>query len=189
MSGLLQREDFESRVRANLGRAVFTLRWIMVPFYIGLIGALLMLAVKLVQKLLAAVPALLGEFVSDTIFTVLSLVDISLVANLVVIVMFAGWENFIGRLLGTNSRSGLAWLGQMNLGDVKLRLIGSIMVIGAISLLESSVHVDSTPKDNILWQLAILLGIGVTGLLLAVMDHLAEKGEAGRDAPTKGDRA
>ena len=46
----------------------------MVPFYVGLIGALLMLAVKVVQKLVADVPALLEQSVSDTIFTVLSLI-------------------------------------------------------------------------------------------------------------------
>ncbi len=167
--------DLEARIRANLGRVVFALRWIMAPFYIGLIGALLMLAVKFVQKLVAIVPGLLEQSVSDTIFAVLSLVDLSLVANLVVIVMFAGWENFIGRLLGGDGKHDLTWLAGMNFGDVKLRLIGSIMVIGAISIMESFVHIDETSTESIVWELAILLGIGVTGVLLAFMDYLAEK--------------
>jgi len=166
--------DFEARVRGNLGRVVFALRWIMAPFYVGLIGALLMLAVKFVQKLVAGVPALLEQSTNDTIFTVLSLVDLSLVANLVVIVMFAGWENFIGRVMGGERGGDLAWLAGMNFGDVKLRLLGSIMVIAAISILESFVHIEQTPKENILWELGILLGIGVTGVLLAVMDRLTE---------------
>jgi uncharacterized protein (TIGR00645 family) len=171
---ILPAADLETRVRANLGRAVLALRWIMAPFYVGLIGALVMLAVKFVQKLVAAVPGLLEQSTSDTIFVVLSLVDLSLVANLVVIVMFAGWENFIGRLIGAERGGDLAWLAGMNFGDVKLRLLGSIMVIGAISILESFVHVDQVPKENILWELGILLGVGVTGVLLAVMDRLTE---------------
>jgi uncharacterized protein (TIGR00645 family) len=174
VSQALPAADFEARIRGGLGRAVFALRWIMAPFYVGLLGALLMLAVKFVQKLLAAVPALLQQSTSDTMFTVLSLVDLSLVANLVVIVMFAGWENFIGRLMGKDHGDDLAWLAGMNFGDVKLRLLGSVMVIGAISILESFVHIEQTSKENILWELAILLGIGVTGVLLAVMDRLTE---------------
>jgi uncharacterized protein (TIGR00645 family) len=166
--------DFEATVRARLGRVMFALRWIMVPFYAGLIGALLMLAVKFVQKLVDAVPTLLEQSTSDTIFTVLSLVDVSLVANLVVIVMFAGWDNFVGRLLRKGRGEDLAWLAEMNFGDMKLRLVGSVMVIAAVSILESFVHVEQTPKEDILWEIGILLGIGVTGVLLAVMDRLTE---------------
>lgn len=167
--------DVEARVRGTLGGGVFALRWIMAPFYIGLIGALLMLAVKFVQKLVAAVPTLLEQSVSDTIFTVLSLADLTLVANLVMILMFAGWENFIGRLREADGSHDLPWLGSLNFGEVKVRLIGSVMVIGAISILESFVNIDQTARETIIWQLAILLGIGVTGVLLAVMDYLAEK--------------
>ncbi len=157
---------------------VFALRWIMAPFYVGLIGALLMLAVKFVQKLVTAIPVLLEQSVGDTIFTVLALVDITLVANLVMILMFAGWENFIGQLQRGAGKHDLAWLGSLNFGEVKVRLIGSVMVIATITILESFVHVDQMARETIIWQLAVLLGIGVTGVLLAVMDYLAEKGAA-----------
>jgi len=167
--------DLETRIRTNLGRVIFALRWIMVPFYVGLVGALLMLAVKFLQKLIATVPGLLDQSVSDTIFAVLSLVDLSLVANLVVIVMLSGWGNFIGRLVEGSGRNDLAWLASLNFGEVKLRLIGSVMVIGVISILETFVHIDQAPKDTLVWELGLLLGIGVTGVLLAVMDYLGEK--------------
>ena len=66
--------------------------------------------VKFVQKLVEAIPGFLALSSNDTIFLVLTLVDLSLVANLVVIVIFAGWENFVGRLLGvaTAMTAGLA---------------------------------------------------------------------------------
>jgi uncharacterized protein (TIGR00645 family) len=173
MSGLPP--DFEDRIHANVARVMFALRWIMVPFYVGLIGALLMLAIKFIQKLIATIPVLLTQSGEDTIFTVLTLIDMSLVANLVVIVMFAGWENFIGRLLGEGAKERLGWLASLDYGDLKLSLVATIMVIGGISVLESFVHIDQTPKQNILWELAILLAIGLTGVLLAVMDRLARK--------------
>src|SRR5690242_4057943 len=89
----------EARVRRNLGRVMFAARWIMAPIYIGLLLALLMAVVKFVQKLVQAIPGFLDLTTNDAIFLTLSLVDLSLVANLVVIVIFAGWENFVGRLL------------------------------------------------------------------------------------------
>jgi uncharacterized protein (TIGR00645 family) len=121
------------------------------------------------------VPVLLEQSVSDTIFTVLALADLTLVANLVMILMFAGWENFIGRLQAGDGKTDLAWLGSLNFGEVKVRLIGSVMVIGSITILETFVHIEQVSREMIIWQLAILLAIGVTGVLLAVMDYLAER--------------
>jgi uncharacterized protein (TIGR00645 family) len=56
---------------------------------------------------------------------------------------------------------------------VKLRLIASIAAIAAIQILETFMHISETPAGEALWQLAILLGIGITGLLLALTDRLA----------------
>jgi uncharacterized protein (TIGR00645 family) len=89
----------EERVRRNAGRFMFTARWIMAPIYLGLLVALALIVVKFVQKLVQAVPTLMQESSNEVIFEVLTLVDLSLVANLIVIVIFAGWENFVGRVL------------------------------------------------------------------------------------------
>ena len=104
--------------------------------------ALVMVVVKFVQKLVEAVPGFLALSSSDAIFLVLTLVDLSLVANLVVIVIFAGWENFVGRLLASELDDQPAWLGGMDFATVKLRLIGSIVAIAAIQILETFVHID-----------------------------------------------
>ena len=101
-----------------------------------------MVVVKFVQKLVEAVPGFLALSSSDAIFLVLTLVDLSLVANLVVIVIFAGWENFVGRLLASELDDQPAWLGGMDFATVKLRLIGSIVAIAAIQILETFVHID-----------------------------------------------
>ena len=72
--------------------------------------ALVLVVVKFVQKLVQAIPGFLAMSSNEAIFLVLTLVDLSLVANLVVIVIFAGWENFVGRLLASESddQAGLA---------------------------------------------------------------------------------
>lgn len=166
----------ELGLRGDLGRSIFALRWIMAPIYLGLFGALLLVAVKFLQKLAAAVPVLLAQSSGDTIFTALSLIDMSLVANLLVIVLFAGWENFIGRLHTEGDTARPAWLTGLDFGAVKLKLIGSVVAIGAITVLESLVRIDSTPSVEVAWELAVLLALGVTGVLLALMDRLSGGG-------------
>lgn len=164
----------EQRIQRNLGRAMFAARWIMAPIYVGLLVALVMIAVEFVKKLVSSIPGFLTLSSNEAIFVILNLVDLSLVANLVVIVIFAGWENFVGRLLSARSEERPVWLGGLDFSSVKLRLIGSIAAIAAILILETFVHIaDVSIKDAVL-QLAILLGIGVLGVLLALADRLSE---------------
>lgn len=172
-------EVIEQRIQRNLGRAMFAARWIMAPIYVGLLIALLMIVVKFVQKLVAAIPGFLALTSNEAIFLVLTLVDLSLVANLVVIVIFAGWENFVGRLLASSHADRPEWLVGLDFGAIKLRLIGSIAAIAAILILETFVHIDEVPYQNAAWQLAILLGIGVLGVLLALADKLTESHDEG----------
>ena len=170
-------EVIERRTRRNMGRALFAARWIMAPIYLGLLLALVMLVVKFVQKVVEAVPGFLALPTNEAIFFVLTLVDLSLVANLVVIVIFAGWENFVGRLLATQSEEKPTWLGGMDLATVKLRLIGSVVAIAAIQILETFVHIDEVKPQEAGWQLAILLGVGAVGVLLALADRLTDSRE------------
>jgi uncharacterized protein (TIGR00645 family) len=172
-------EALEERIQRNLGRAMFAARWIMAPIYVGLLVALLMIVVKFVQKLVTAIPGFLALTSNEAIFLVLTLVDLSLVANLVVIVIFAGWENFVGRLLASKAERPV-WLGGLDFGAIKLRLIGSIAAIAAILILETFVHIGEVPYQSAAWQLAILLGIGVLGVLLAVADRLTEPHDKGQ---------
>lgn len=166
-------QSIEARVRRDVGRLMFAARWLMAPIYLGLLVVLALLAVKFVQKLVIAVPAVLGMTSNDLILAALTLVDLSLVANLVVIVIFSGWANFVGPLLHEPGERDTVWASDLDFSAVKLKLIGSIAAIAAIQILESFVHIGDMAKQDAAWQLAILLGIGVTGVLLAAMDRIS----------------
>jgi uncharacterized protein (TIGR00645 family) len=167
-------KEIRQKMGRNLNRSLmYAARWIMAPIYLGLLLSLILIAEKSIQKLIGSVPDLLTASTSDTILTVLTLVDLSLVGNLVVIVMVSGWENFVGRLFGHRDESQLEWVGNLDFGAVKLKLIASVAAIAAIQMLETFVHIDQASKADAMWQLFILLGIGVTGVLLALMDKLS----------------
>ena len=109
---------------------------------------------------------------NDTVLAVLGLVDLSLVANLVLIVVLAGWQGFVDPLLGTHLDDRPGWLA-LDFSAIKLKLIGSMAVIAAIAMLESFVHAEALAPATIAWQVAILLSIGMVGVLLALMDRLS----------------
>lgn len=152
-----------------LGRALFAMRWILVPIYLGLLVALLLLAVKFVQKLIITFETFLSLSSTETMLAILQLVDISLVANLVLIVMFSGWENVIGPGLTDHPTE----LTNVGFGALKQTLIASIAAIAAIQILETFMHVGADTAVEAMWQLAILIGVGVTGVLLGLMDRLS----------------
>lgn len=167
-------EDTEARVRRNMGRVMFAARWLVAPLYVGLMGALILDAVKFIQKLIMSFPRALEMDSSETILTALTLIDLALVANLVVVVMFAGWETFVGPLLAGRERHKLQGL---DFSAVKLKVISSMVAIAAIQLLETFVHIEQVSKADAMWQILILLSIGGVGVMLAAMDRLSGTGE------------
>jgi len=62
----------------------------------------------------------------------LALVDLALVASLVVMVMFAGYENFVSKLDIDADTAKLGWLGKLDAGTLKLKVAISIVAISSI---------------------------------------------------------
>ena len=146
---------------------MYAARWAMAPIYLGLFAALAMLAFKFGQELLGLAVALPGLTGTHTVLAVLRLVDLSLLANLILVIVLGGWENNIGPF--TTERSAFANIG---FGEMKLRLMASVAAIAAIQLLETFVHIEDFPPVRIMWQLAALLGFALAGVLLAAMDRI-----------------
>src|SRR5688572_3084428 len=98
---------------------LFASRWLMAPFYVGLIAALGALMVVFFQELVRELPMLWtldaeGNFAmhaEDAILLALSLIDLSLAGNLVVIVMFAGYENFVSKIDTGDHEDRPSWMG------------------------------------------------------------------------------
>jgi uncharacterized protein (TIGR00645 family) len=170
----MDREDDDLSLRGGLGRFMFTARWLMAPVYIGLLVALALLVVKFVQRLITLVPTLWRLSAGDTVLAVLGLVDLSLVANLVLIVMLAGWQGFVDPLLRTRLDGQPTWL-VMDFSVLKLKVIGAVATIAALVMLEDFMHVESVSVKKIAWEIAILLAMGTLGVLVAVMDRVGSQ--------------
>ena len=153
-----------------LERTIFATRWLLVPFYLGLIGGLMLLLLAFAQKALGLVNSVWTADPADLALGILALVDLCLMANLIVMIIFAGYESFVSRLDISGER--LAWMGRLSFGDLKLRLIASIVAISAIHLLEDFMEVAHMPDRELAWRIGLHGAFVLSGVLLATMDRI-----------------
>jgi len=151
-------------------------RWVLAVFYLGLGAALCIYAVSFVLKFADIVRKVLDLEESDMILAMLGLIDAALVASLIVMVMIAGYENFVSRFDQTNSSPGLWWLGKLDAGNLKIKVASSIVAISSIHLLRVFLNAEHYPNDKILWFTVLHLTFVVSALLLATLDRLAYRG-------------
>ena len=157
-------------IERTLERIVFASRWLLVPFYLGLVVALAMLAVKFLQKLAVLFPHYLDLDLNTTIVASLKLVDLALTGNLLVIVILGGYENFVSHIrLAADARP--SWMGKIDFADIKMKVISSIVVISAIQVLEEFMDLGNPTKHDLAWLVGIPLTFVAIGLLLAVTDR------------------
>jgi len=158
---------------------IFRSRWVLAPMYIGLVGGLLILLVKFVQEFAHIASHVLQAEEQEVVLSLLALVDITLVANLLIMVIFSGYENFVSKIDVADSEDRPEWVGKVDYSGLKLKLIGSIVAISAIDLLKAFVHQSSggvhLGNEQMAWMVGIHITFIVTGLLFAIMDHIAEK--------------
>ena len=79
-------------------RTLFASRWLLAPLYLGLSLALVTLSVKFFIELAHSIRHVFDLSEADIVLSLLGLVDLTLVAGLIVMVMFSGYENFVSRI-------------------------------------------------------------------------------------------
>jgi uncharacterized protein (TIGR00645 family) len=162
-------------VERALEALLFASRWLMAPFYLGLVVALAALLVTFLHELVARLPQLLSLKETDVILWLLALIDLSLVGNLLMTVILAGYENFVSKMEAQDHPDWPSWIGRVDFGGMKLKLIASIAAISAIHLLEIFMTPEKLDVTTLGWLLAILLAVVVSGLLLAATDYINER--------------
>ena len=166
-------------VERAIERIIFASRWLQVPLYFGLVIVLAVVVVKFFQEFVHLSGMIIGADESKLILAVLSLVDLVLVANLVVMVTISGYENFVSRLDVDNARGQLSWLGKLDAGTIKIKIASSIVAISAIHLLRAFLDAAEIPNDKLILLVVVHLTFVVSALLLAIIDRLASSGHVG----------
>uniref|UniRef100_UPI0038992FF6 TIGR00645 family protein n=1 Tax=Azospirillum isscasi TaxID=3053926 RepID=UPI0038992FF6 len=151
---------------------IFASRWLLAPFYLGLVVSLVLLLAKFVQEIFHIVPHVLEMQEKDVLLAVLTLIDLSLAGNLLLMVIFSGYENFVSKIDVADHEDRPDWMGKVDFGGLKLKLIASIVAISGIHLLKSFMNIDNSSKENLMWMVIVHMTFVVSGVLLALMDRL-----------------
>jgi uncharacterized protein (TIGR00645 family) len=156
-----------------LEKFIIASRWLQAPLYIGLIGVLAIICIRFFSEFVHVTAVLWGGEESKLVLLVLSLVDLVMVANLVVMVIISGYENFVSRIDIDEATEKLSWFGKLDHGSLKIKLAGSIVAISSIHLLKAFLDAEHISNDKLLLLIGIHLTFVVSALMLAWLDKMA----------------
>jgi uncharacterized protein (TIGR00645 family) len=154
---------------------IYTSRWLMAPVYLGLIAALGILIITFFRELYLQAPLVLSMDETDIILLVLTLVDLSLAGNLVLIILFSGYENFVSKMeMAHKDIDRPEWMGTIDFSGLKIKLIASIVAISGIHLLKIFMNLANYTEPQLLWYVIIHLTFIFSGVAVAAMDWIEE---------------
>lgn len=179
MSDSTPEESGGFSVEETLERGLFNSRWMMAPMYVGLCVCLAMLTFVFLRELGYYAPQVMTMSADKTILVVLTLIDLTLAANLLLIVLFSGYENFVSKLdLGEHADKP-DWMGTVDFQGLKMKLIASIVAISGIHLLKRFMEIGQPEADamygdqELMWLVILHMSFVASGVLLAIMDWLS----------------
>ena len=157
----------------TIEKSLFASRWLLAPLYLGLSLTLLALGIKFFQEIIHVYTHLIELTESDLVLKILSLVDMTLVASLIIMVMLSGYENFVSKLEVDTGADRLSWLGKLDSGTLKLKVAASIVAISSIHLLSVFMKTELIDNKKIMWYVILHMTFVLSAVLLALLDKMA----------------
>ena len=134
---------------------IFSSRWVQAPIYAGLIVGAILYTYKFFVELIHLV-ATVGIIKEEVLMLgILTLVDISMVLNLLVLVIIGGYATFVSRMNLENHEDRPDWLQKVDAGTLKVKLAGALVGISGIHLLKSFINISNKDYEQVKWQIVI----------------------------------
>lgn len=169
--------DFKPQAQRALERLpqriILASRWILVVFYAVLTLALAAFAAAFAVHFVELAPQLFTMRETDLILALLGLVDATLVASLVVMVIISGYDNFVGQISAPDQA--LPWLGNLDASALKIKIAASIVAISSIELLEVFLNGDHYSAGQVVAAIALQLTFVVSAVGLGILAKLTPK--------------
>ncbi len=173
-------------------KGIFASRWLLAPIYIGLVGGLFIILYSFYNEFVHLVQEVShGADHEQITLGILALLDIALLANLILIVIFAGYENFVSKInAAQNSEDRPHWMGHIDFSGLKIKLIGSLVAISVIELLQDFVAASeeghTLDYTAVKWRIGLHMTFLASGVMFAIMDYIGDKRKIMLDVHTRG---
>ncbi len=159
-------------VKKSIAQLIFLGRWIQAPLYLGLIAILAAYTYRFIGELIHLIGNLNGADDNQIMLGVLSLIDVVMIANLLIMVIMGGYETFVSRLnLGAHPDQP-EWLDHLDAGAMKIKLALALIGISSIHLLRTFIDPSKLTFDNTMWQVVIHLTLLVSALAIAYTNKI-----------------
>ena len=172
-------------VERHLEDTLFASRWLAAPIYLGLVFCLIMLLVVFIRYLVMVGGQLMVLTVHQAAVATLAFIDLALLANLVLIVIFVGYENFVSKLEIDEHADRPGWIGDVDYSGLKMKLFTSLVAITGIDLLKAFMdlqHVEAFDQRKLMWLLIIHVTFLFTLMLSAVAIWLMARAKPDKPA-------
>lgn len=157
----------------SIERGLLASRWLLVPMYVMLLLTLVIFTIRAGAELAHLFVGVLAMEDSALILATLSLIDLALIGNLVVMVALSGYETFVSRVDVPDDVERPDWLGKYDAGTIKLKVAASIVAISSIHLLRAYLDIGNFERGRMLTLTLVHLAFVVSALILAYVDKLA----------------
>jgi len=156
--------------------SIFSGRWILAPMYLGLLLSLIAIFYRFFLDFFHLFGKIQGVDMHYITLSVLELMDSVLLGNLIIIIIFAGYENFVSKIgVAEDSPDRPHWMGRVDYSGLKIKLIGSLVAISVIELLKDFMQETEFDNTRQMWRIAIHVTFVISGVLFALMDYIADK--------------
>jgi uncharacterized protein (TIGR00645 family) len=165
---------------------IFSSRWLQLPLYVGLIVGQAVYAILFLKELWHLVVHAADFSEQQIMLVVLSLIDVVMISNLLVMVIVGGYETFVSRLNLEGHPDEPEWLSHVNASVLKIKLAMAIIGISSIHLLRTFIEagnlggVDRTTnytETGVMWQTIIHVVFILSAIGIAYVDRLLSETE------------
>jgi uncharacterized protein (TIGR00645 family) len=183
-------------IQSIFEKGIFASRWVLAPLYVCLVLTLPIIGLKFLEEFWHMIVHFESLSTQLMVIAVLELVDVLLVGNLLVMIIFSGYENFVSKIdVAKVHVDRPSWMGKIDYSGLKLKIIGSIVAISSIELLKLFIDLGTMKPSTdpalmtfFRWKMSgmiILHGVFVlSGLIFAFTEknaHTASPSHGGQE--------
>ena len=153
-------------------KLIFASRWLQAPLYAGLILGGVLYAYKFTIELIHLFVSIDEISESELMLGVLTLVDITMVANLLIMVIIGGYSTFVSRIDIDKHEDKPEWLQKVDAGTLKVKLAGSLVGVSGIHLLQTFINIKNHEMEHVMWQVIIHVVFLCSSIMLAYSEKI-----------------
>jgi uncharacterized protein (TIGR00645 family) len=156
---------------------IFASRWIQAPMYLGLVFGSVLYLYKFFEELYHIAEKVTVVSEVHVMLGILSLIDASMVLNLIIIVVVGGYSIFTSKIDFTEHEDRPHWLDHLDAGRLKIKLATSLASISGVHLLKTfiDIHQESGSeggREDLKYEIIIHLVFIISALLLAWIEQV-----------------